>query len=146
MFVALLINALVWFDLMYVCRPRLHAQRKFAQSPPSSPGPLVLMRSAQNTHSHSLAVVTCLTKRRPKTEDFLSFLCLRGKLKTRKLLSRDQAVHRGGCSWGCYLLIGRWVVRTPSRIFVSVSSTLVFSLVSKPLMLLSWPGFTFLRM
>ncbi|XP_005948200.1 uncharacterized protein LOC102292663 [Haplochromis burtoni] len=59
-------------------RPRLHAQRKFAQSPPSSPGPLVLMRSAQNTHSHSLAVVTCLTKRRPKTEDFLSFLCLRG--------------------------------------------------------------------
>lgn len=97
---------------MYVCRPRLHAQRKFAQSPPSSPGPLVLMTSAQNTHSHSLAVVTCLTKRRPKTEDFLSFLCLRGKLKTRKLLSRDQAVHRGGCSWGSYLLIGRWVVGT----------------------------------
>ncbi|XP_025767303.1 protein Jumonji isoform X4 [Oreochromis niloticus] len=59
-------------------RPRLHAQRKFAQSPPSSPGPLVLMTSAQSTHSHSLAVVTCLTKRRPKTEDFLSFLCLRG--------------------------------------------------------------------
>lgn len=57
--------------------PRLHAQRKFAQSPPSSPGPLVLM-TAQSSHSHSLAVVTCLTKRRPKTEDFLSFLCLRG--------------------------------------------------------------------
>ncbi|XP_030580576.1 uncharacterized protein LOC115776905 isoform X2 [Archocentrus centrarchus] len=57
-------------------RPRLHAQRKFAQSPPNSPGPLVLMTSAQSTHS--LAVVTCLSRRRPKTEDFLSFLCLRG--------------------------------------------------------------------
>lgn len=148
MFVALLINALVWFDLMYVCRPRLHAQRKFAQSPPSSPGPLVLMTSAQNTHSHSLAVVTCLTKRRPKTEDFLSFLCLRGKLKTRKLLSRDQAVHRGGCSWGSYLLIGRWVVGT-LRAQQDICLCVIhvgFSVVSKPLMLLSWPGFTFLRM
>lgn len=57
-------------------RPLLHAQRKFAQSPPNSPGPLVLMTSAQSTHS--LAVVTCLSRRRPKTEDFLSFLCLRG--------------------------------------------------------------------
>ncbi|XP_071324410.1 uncharacterized protein [Trachinotus anak] len=59
-------------------RPRLQAQRKFAQSPPSSPGPPVLMTSARNNHSHNLAVVTCLTRRRPKTEDFLSFLCLRG--------------------------------------------------------------------
>lgn len=54
-----------------------------------------MLMTAQSSHSHSLAVVTCLTKRRPKTEDFLSFLCLRGKLKTRKLLSRDQAVQRG---------------------------------------------------
>ncbi|XP_047454905.1 uncharacterized protein LOC125016451 isoform X2 [Mugil cephalus] len=61
------------------CRPRLQAQRKFAQSPASSPGPTVLMSSAQgNHHTHNLAVVTCLTRRRPKTEDFLSFLCLRG--------------------------------------------------------------------
>ncbi|XP_040901340.1 uncharacterized protein LOC121186623 isoform X2 [Toxotes jaculatrix] len=59
-------------------RPRLQAQRKFAQSPPSSPGPPVLITSAQSNHCHNLAVVTCLTRRRPKTEDFLSFLCLRG--------------------------------------------------------------------
>ncbi|XP_028436026.1 uncharacterized protein LOC114557015 isoform X2 [Perca flavescens] len=57
-------------------RPRLRAQRKFAQSPPSSPGPGVSMTTARS--NHSLAVVTCLTRCRPKTEDFLSFLCLRG--------------------------------------------------------------------
>ncbi|KAI3361587.1 hypothetical protein L3Q82_013727 [Scortum barcoo] len=59
-------------------RPKLQAQRKFAQSPPSSPGPPVLMTSDQKNHTHNLALVTCLTRRRPKTEDFLSFLCLRG--------------------------------------------------------------------
>ncbi|XP_010779251.1 uncharacterized protein isoform X2 [Notothenia coriiceps] len=58
--------------------PRLQAQRKFAQSPPSSPGPPAMMSSARGKHGHNLAVVTCLTRRRPKTEDFLSFLCLRG--------------------------------------------------------------------
>uniref|UniRef100_A0A3Q1FPA1 Uncharacterized LOC110968423 n=1 Tax=Acanthochromis polyacanthus TaxID=80966 RepID=A0A3Q1FPA1_9TELE len=57
-------------------KPRVQAQRKFAQSPPSSPGPSALTTSAQS--NHNLAVVTCLTRRRPKTEDFLSFLCLRG--------------------------------------------------------------------
>ncbi|XP_037129760.1 uncharacterized protein LOC119135887 isoform X1 [Syngnathus acus] len=60
-----------------LCRPRLQAQRKFAQSPPSSPAP-PLMSSTQYRHNHKLAVVTSLTRRRPKTEDFLSFLCLRG--------------------------------------------------------------------
>ncbi|XP_049586246.1 protein Jumonji isoform X2 [Syngnathus scovelli] len=60
-----------------LCRPKLQAQRKFAQSPPSSPGP-PLMSSTQYRHNHKLAVVTSLTRRRPKTEDFLSFLCLRG--------------------------------------------------------------------
>ncbi|KAF0022640.1 hypothetical protein F2P81_025032 [Scophthalmus maximus] len=58
-------------------RPRLQAQRKFAQSPPSSPGPAALMSSTRR--GPSVAVVTCLTRRRPKTEDFLSFLCLRGE-------------------------------------------------------------------
>ncbi|XP_051922537.1 protein Jumonji-like [Hippocampus zosterae] len=57
-------------------RPRLQAQRKFAQSPPSSPGPPPT--STQCRHNPSLAVVTSLTRCRPKTEDFLSFLCLRG--------------------------------------------------------------------
>ncbi|XP_067458681.1 uncharacterized protein [Thunnus thynnus] len=59
-------------------RPRLQAQRKFAQSHPSTPGPPVLMTSAQCNHTHNMAVVTCLTRHQPKTEDFLSFLCLRG--------------------------------------------------------------------
>uniref|UniRef100_UPI0037E79595 protein Jumonji-like n=1 Tax=Semicossyphus pulcher TaxID=241346 RepID=UPI0037E79595 len=59
-------------------RPRLQAQRKFAQSPPNSPGSPVLMTSSRNNHTHNHAVGTCLTRRRPKTEDFLSFLCLRG--------------------------------------------------------------------
>ncbi|KAK5862853.1 hypothetical protein PBY51_018208 [Eleginops maclovinus] len=59
-------------------RPRLQAQRKFAQSPPSSPGPPAMMSSARGDHTNNLAVVTCLTRKRPKTEDFLSFLCLRG--------------------------------------------------------------------
>ncbi|KAF7648702.1 hypothetical protein LDENG_00152950 [Lucifuga dentata] len=36
------------------------------------------MTSSQCHSAHSLAAVTCLTRRRPKTEDFLSFLCLRG--------------------------------------------------------------------
>ncbi|XP_034385123.1 uncharacterized protein LOC117728350 [Cyclopterus lumpus] len=58
-------------------RPRLQAQRKFAQSPPSSPGPAVSTTPARSNHGHDLAVVTCLTRSRPKTEDFLSFLCLR---------------------------------------------------------------------
>ncbi|XP_077384025.1 uncharacterized protein LOC144022786 [Festucalex cinctus] len=64
-------------DDLHSRRPRLQAQRKFAQSPPSSPGP-PLTSSTQYRHNHNLAVVTSLTRRRPKTEDFLSFLCLRG--------------------------------------------------------------------
>ncbi|XP_061677266.1 uncharacterized protein LOC133501483 isoform X2 [Syngnathoides biaculeatus] len=64
-------------DDPYSRRPRLQAQRKFAQSPPNSPG-APLTSSPQCRHSHNLAVVTSLTRRRPKTEDFLSFLCLRG--------------------------------------------------------------------
>ncbi|KAM8871079.1 uncharacterized protein AB9W97_017567 isoform 2-T2 [Spinachia spinachia] len=59
-------------------RPRVQAQRKFAQSPPSSPGPAVLRTPSRSNHVHNLSVVPCLTRRRPKTEDFLSFLCLRG--------------------------------------------------------------------
>ncbi|CAL8261502.1 unnamed protein product [Boreogadus saida] len=43
----------------------------------SSPGPLV---SSSSTHNHSSSTSSCLTRRRPKTEDFLSFLCLRGSV------------------------------------------------------------------
>ncbi|XP_073341650.1 uncharacterized protein [Pagrus major] len=80
-------------------RPRLQAQRKFAQSPPSSPGPPVLMTSAQSNHDNSLAVVTCLTRRRPKTEDFLSFLCLRGSAALPSnvaFLARGRAKEKAG--------------------------------------------------
>ncbi|CAJ1061865.1 protein Jumonji-like [Xyrichtys novacula] len=59
-------------------RPRLQAQRKFAQSPPNSPGPPLLMTSPRINYISSQTLGTCLTRRRPKTEDFLSFLCLRG--------------------------------------------------------------------
>ncbi|XP_074539907.1 uncharacterized protein LOC141800940 [Halichoeres trimaculatus] len=59
-------------------RPRLQAQRKFAQSPPNSPGPPALLTTPRSNHTHNQALGTCLTRRRPKTEDFLSFLCLRG--------------------------------------------------------------------
>ncbi|XP_057690259.1 uncharacterized protein LOC130914776 [Corythoichthys intestinalis] len=71
------VNLLCDEDDPHSRRPRLQAQRKFAQSPPSSPGP-PLMSSTQCRQGHSLAVITSLTRRRPKTEDFLSFLCLRG--------------------------------------------------------------------
>ncbi|XP_051263242.1 uncharacterized protein LOC127367434 isoform X2 [Dicentrarchus labrax] len=80
-------------------RPRLQAQRKFAQSPPSSPGPPVLMTSARSNHTHNLAVVSCLTRRRPKTEDFLSFLCLRGSAalpSNMAFLASGQAKEPGG--------------------------------------------------
>lgn len=65
-------------------RPKVQAQRKFAQSPPNSPGLPVCTR---------ITMVTSLTRRRPKTEDFLSFLCLRGSAaipRTMTFLSSGQ--------------------------------------------------------
>ncbi|KAF5899988.1 protein Jumonji-like isoform X1, partial [Clarias magur] len=58
-------------------RPRLQAQRKFAQSQPSSPHvtPVKLLEAIQPSPSLPLSD---LTKCKPKTEDFLTFLCLRG--------------------------------------------------------------------
>uniref|UniRef100_A0A3P9JF15 Protein Jumonji n=1 Tax=Oryzias latipes TaxID=8090 RepID=A0A3P9JF15_ORYLA len=44
--------------------PRLQAQRKFAQSQPNSPS--------------TTPIKVDLSRRKPKTEDFLTFLCLRG--------------------------------------------------------------------
>ncbi|KAG7458160.1 hypothetical protein MATL_G00235130 [Megalops atlanticus] len=58
-------------------RPRLQAQRKFAQSQPNSPSttPVKAVEAALPTPASQ---ITDLSKRKPKTEDFLTFLCLRG--------------------------------------------------------------------
>uniref|UniRef100_A0AAR2LQU5 Jumonji, AT rich interactive domain 2a n=1 Tax=Pygocentrus nattereri TaxID=42514 RepID=A0AAR2LQU5_PYGNA len=58
-------------------RPRLQAQRKFAQSQPSSPNatPVKLLEAMPPSPSLPFSD---LTKCKPKTEDFLTFLCLRG--------------------------------------------------------------------
>lgn len=58
-------------------RPRLQAQRKFAQSHPCSPTstPLKILEVMPPSPA---ALLNHLTKRKPKTEDFLTFLCLRG--------------------------------------------------------------------
>lgn len=58
-------------------RPRLHAQRKFAQSQPNSPSTTPVKMadpSLPTPHTH----ITFLSRRKPKTEDFLTFICLRG--------------------------------------------------------------------
>ncbi|CAF88450.1 unnamed protein product, partial [Tetraodon nigroviridis] len=71
-------------------RPRLQAQRKFAQSQPNSPsttpikvadpGALAAASSASLSalSLSSLSSIQDLSRRKPKTEDFLTFLCLRG--------------------------------------------------------------------
>ncbi|KAK1795428.1 hypothetical protein P4O66_010597, partial [Electrophorus voltai] len=58
-------------------RPRLQAQRKFAQSQPSSPSatPVKVLEASPSSPNLPLSD---LTKCKPKTEDFLTFLCLRG--------------------------------------------------------------------
>lgn len=58
-------------------KPRLQAQRKFAQSHPCSPNatPLKVLDALSPTPA---ALLNHLTRRKPKTEDFLTFLCLRG--------------------------------------------------------------------
>ncbi|KAI3358069.1 hypothetical protein L3Q82_003080 [Scortum barcoo] len=76
-------------------RPRLQAQRKFAQSQPNSPSttpvkvadPASLNAGLATVPSSSLSSLSSsslsssiqdLSRRKPKTEDFLTFLCLRG--------------------------------------------------------------------
>ncbi|XP_036001101.1 protein Jumonji [Fundulus heteroclitus] len=76
-------------------RPRLQAQRKFAQSQPNSPSTTPVkvadtgslngsLSTAPSTSLSSLSSsslsssIQDLSRRKPKTEDFLTFLCLRG--------------------------------------------------------------------
>ncbi|KAM8766744.1 protein Jumonji isoform 2-T2 [Acanthopagrus schlegelii] len=76
-------------------RPRLQAQRKFAQSQPNSPSTTPVKVAEPGSLNTGLATVPSssltslsssslsssiqdLSRRKPKTEDFLTFLCLRG--------------------------------------------------------------------
>uniref|UniRef100_A0A8C2E213 Jumonji, AT rich interactive domain 2b n=1 Tax=Cyprinus carpio TaxID=7962 RepID=A0A8C2E213_CYPCA len=58
-------------------RPRLHAQRKFAQSQPNSPS-TTPVKMSDPSRPMPLTHITFLSRRKPKTEDFLTFICLRG--------------------------------------------------------------------
>ncbi|XP_053570736.1 LOW QUALITY PROTEIN: protein Jumonji [Bombina bombina] len=58
-------------------RPRLQAQRKFAQSQPNSPSTTPI-KIVEPLLPPPVTQMSDLTKRKPKTEDFLTFLCLRG--------------------------------------------------------------------
>uniref|UniRef100_A0A8C9QWF9 Protein Jumonji n=1 Tax=Scleropages formosus TaxID=113540 RepID=A0A8C9QWF9_SCLFO len=58
-------------------RPRLQAQRKFAQSQPSSPS-MTPVKVVEVSLPAPATRISELSKLKPKTEDFLTFLCLRG--------------------------------------------------------------------
>ncbi|XP_072365716.1 protein Jumonji isoform X1 [Scyliorhinus torazame] len=58
-------------------RPRLQAQRKFAQSQPNSPS-TTPVKMVDPVLPPPATQIIDLSKRKPKTEDFLTFLCLRG--------------------------------------------------------------------
>ncbi|XP_072008735.1 protein Jumonji isoform X2 [Engystomops pustulosus] len=58
-------------------RPRLQAQRKFAQSQPNSPSTTPI-KIVEPLLPPPVTQMSDLSKRKPKTEDFLTFLCLRG--------------------------------------------------------------------
>ncbi|XP_015278141.1 PREDICTED: protein Jumonji-like, partial [Gekko japonicus] len=57
-------------------RPRLQAQRKFAQSQPNSPSTTPI-KIVEPLLPPPATQISDLSKRKPKTEDFLTFLCLR---------------------------------------------------------------------
>lgn len=66
------------------CRPRLQAQRKFAQSQPNSPS-TTPVKIVEPLLPPPATQISDLSKRKPKTEDFLTFLCLRGKLAVQMM-------------------------------------------------------------
>ncbi|KAF4080622.1 hypothetical protein AMELA_G00173480 [Ameiurus melas] len=66
-----------WEDGPAKKRPRLQAQRKFAQSQPNSPSSTPV-KMADASLPTPATQITDLSRRKPKTEDFLTFLCLRG--------------------------------------------------------------------
>uniref|UniRef100_A0A3B4UC82 Protein Jumonji n=1 Tax=Seriola dumerili TaxID=41447 RepID=A0A3B4UC82_SERDU len=94
--------------------PRLQAQRKFAQSQPNSPSttpvkvadPGSLNTGLATVPSSSLSLLSSsslsssiqdLSRRKPKTEDFLTFLCLRRAAEElRKQVSKVNGLTRAG--------------------------------------------------
>lgn len=64
---------------LFFLRPRLQAQRKFAQSQPNSPSTTPI-KIVEPLLPPPATQISDLSKRKPKTEDFLTFLCLRGKM------------------------------------------------------------------
>lgn len=75
-------------------RPRLQAQRKFAQSQPNSPS-TTPVKIVEPLLPPPATQISDLSKRKPKTEDFLTFLCLRGKTVTHQF-GRSSLVERKG--------------------------------------------------
>lgn len=69
-------------NVLLICscfhRPRLQAQRKFAQSQPNSPSTTPI-KIVEPLLPPPATQISDLSKRKPKTEDFLTFLCLRGR-------------------------------------------------------------------
>lgn len=72
-------------NVLLICscfhRPRLQAQRKFAQSQPNSPSTTPI-KIVEPLLPPPATQISDLSKRKPKTEDFLTFLCLRGRTLT----------------------------------------------------------------
>lgn len=83
--------------LMCSCfhRPRLQAQRKFAQSQPNSPSTTPI-KIVEPLLPPPATQISDLSKRKPKTEDFLTFLCLRGRCLAAAL--GHSLIHRRSCS------------------------------------------------
>lgn len=76
-------------------RPRLQAQRKFAQSQPNSPSTTPI-KIVEPLLPPPATQISDLSKRKPKTEDFLTFLCLRGRCLAAAALGHS-VIHRS-CS------------------------------------------------
>ncbi|XP_078270684.1 protein Jumonji isoform X2 [Rhinoraja longicauda] len=74
-------------------RPRMQAQRKFAQSQPNSPSSTPVKMVDPVLPPPATQIID-LSKRKPKTEDFLTFLCLRVLNGSGKLLREKESVQK----------------------------------------------------
>uniref|UniRef100_A0A8C3IDA9 Protein Jumonji n=1 Tax=Chrysemys picta bellii TaxID=8478 RepID=A0A8C3IDA9_CHRPI len=74
-------------------RPRLQAQRKFAQSQPNSPSTTPI-KIVEPLLPPPATQISDLSKRKPKTEDFLTFLCLRVFNGSSKSTKEKETTHK----------------------------------------------------